>query len=131
MGEGSNRSGVWHSGAAEKHRAKRRTIKWKNYGTALKLHFLCIPKSQCLPVTGKRKICAILCAFPPSIGVIIGGVVWLWGFYGRYLTESRGFYAMIFVMIPVFLTGGIHLDACWTLQTPFIPISQENVSWKF
>lgn len=57
----------------------------------------------------KENMRYIMCFFP-LIGVIIGGVVWLWGFYGRYLTESRGFYAMIFVMIPVFLTGGIHLD---------------------
>ena len=58
---------------------------------------------------GKRKYALYYVLFP-LIGVIIGGMVWLWGFYGRYITNSEGFYAMIFVMIPVFLTGGIHLD---------------------
>ena len=57
----------------------------------------------------KENMRYIMCFFP-LIGAIIGGVVWLWGFYGRYFIESKGFYAMIFVMIPVFLTGGIHLD---------------------
>ena len=57
----------------------------------------------------KENMRYIMCFFP-LIGVIIGGMVWLWGFYGRYITNSEGFYAMIFVMIPVFLTGGIHLD---------------------
>ncbi len=57
----------------------------------------------------KENMRYIMCFFP-LIGVLIGVAIWIWGFYGRYIVESKGFYAMIFVMIPVLLTGGIHLD---------------------
>lgn len=57
----------------------------------------------------KENMRYIMCFFP-LIGGIIGAITWLWGFYGMQIVNSRTFYAMVLLMIPVFLTGGIHLD---------------------
>lgn len=51
----------------------------------------------------------IMCFFP-LIGVIIGALTWLWGNLGLSVAQSRLFYAAVLVLIPVFVTGGIHLD---------------------
>ena len=51
----------------------------------------------------------IMCFFP-LIGVIIGALTWLWGNLGPSAAQSRLFYAAVLVLIPVFVTGGIHLD---------------------
>lgn len=57
----------------------------------------------------KENMRYVMCFFP-LIGVIIGGLTWLWGCWGLQLVESRTFYAMVLLMIPVLVTGGIHLD---------------------
>lgn len=50
-----------------------------------------------------------MCFFP-LIGAIIGGISWMWGFWGMKLVNSRIFYAVALLLIPVMVTGGIHLD---------------------
>ncbi len=44
------------------------------------------------------------------IGVVIGAAVWLWYQAGRYVTMSPAFVTVIAVLIPIALTGGIHMD---------------------
>ena len=44
------------------------------------------------------------------IGAVIGGLTWLWGIWGMELVQSRLLYVILLVLIPVFVTGGIHLD---------------------
>ena len=51
----------------------------------------------------------IMC-FYPLIGMVIGGLVWLWGTYGSGLASSHLFYSVVLLLIPVAVTGGIHLD---------------------
>lgn len=51
----------------------------------------------------------IMC-FYPLIGLVIGGLVWLWGTYGSGLVSSHLFYSIVLLLIPVAVTGGIHLD---------------------
>ena len=50
-----------------------------------------------------------MCFFP-LIGAIIGGLSWMWGYWGIRLVNSRTFYAVALLLIPVMVTGGIHLD---------------------
>lgn len=50
-----------------------------------------------------------MCFFP-LIGAIIGGLSWMWGYWGIRLVNSRIFYAVALLLIPVMVTGGIHLD---------------------
>lgn len=57
----------------------------------------------------KENMRYIMCFFP-LIGVIIGLLTYLWGYWGLEIVWSRTFYAIVLVLIPVLITGGIHLD---------------------
>ncbi|MEG1362273.1 MAG: adenosylcobinamide-GDP ribazoletransferase [Lachnospiraceae bacterium] len=50
-----------------------------------------------------------LCFFP-LVGGVIGLVFFLWGKLGAGLPIGSVFYTTLFTLIPVFITGGIHLD---------------------
>lgn len=50
-----------------------------------------------------------MCFFP-LIGIVIGGVMLLWSYIGKAADFGMLFYSVILVMIPVVITGGIHLD---------------------
>ena len=57
----------------------------------------------------KENMRYIMCFFP-LIGLVIGGLTMAWGIWGSMLVKSRIFYTIILVLIPVLVTGGIHLD---------------------
>ena len=79
---------------------------WNSFKIAFSMYSkIPMPKSEWT----KENMRYIMCFFP-LIGVIIGGLTWLWGYYGLHLVKSHTFYAMVLLMIPVFVTGGIHLD---------------------
>ena len=50
-----------------------------------------------------------LCFFP-AVGAVIGALVCLWGFVSPMLPFGNLFTGAVFVLIPVLVTGGIHLD---------------------
>ena len=50
-----------------------------------------------------------LCFFP-LIGTVIGAVMLLWARFGRGITGNESLYAAVMVLIPLIITGGIHLD---------------------
>lgn len=50
-----------------------------------------------------------MCFFP-LVGVVLGGVVYLWSSFFAALAMSRIFYTVIVILIPLLLTGGIHMD---------------------
>lgn len=50
-----------------------------------------------------------MCFFP-LVGCVIGGAMLLWCYLGGLLSFGRIFNAAVMVMIPVLITGGIHLD---------------------
>lgn len=79
---------------------------WNSFKIAFSMYSkIPMPKSQWT----KENMRYIMCFFP-LIGVIIGGLTLLWGYYGPGLTQSRSFYAAVLLLIPVLVTGGIHLD---------------------
>lgn len=57
----------------------------------------------------KQNMRCSLCFFP-LIGVVIGVLNWLWSLAAQALGVGEILRAAIFVLIPILLTGGIHLD---------------------
>lgn len=51
----------------------------------------------------------IICFFP-LVGAVIGALVVLWDYIGTILDISRVFHTVILIMIPIVITGGIHMD---------------------
>lgn len=79
---------------------------WNSFKIAFSMYSkIPMPKSDWT----KDNMRYIMCFFP-LVGVIIGGLTWLWGYYGLNLVESHTFYATVLLIIPVLVTGGIHLD---------------------
>lgn len=86
------------------------------------MHFLCTARFPCHKVNGQMKICRLLCDFFPWVGAVIG--LASWGVYqaGGWLADrqetlssgipgsSNLFLTILLVLIPIFITGGIHLD---------------------
>jgi len=60
----------------------------------------------------------MLCAFP-LVGAFIGLFLWLWTLLSRTLGFSAILYAAGITLIPVLITGGIHLDASAIPRTPW------------
>lgn len=79
---------------------------WNSFKIAFSMYSkIPMPKSEWT----KENMRYIMCFFP-LIGVIIGGLTWLWGYFGKVLVSSHVFYAAVLVLIPVAVSGGIHLD---------------------
>lgn len=57
----------------------------------------------------KERMRYMLCFFP-LVGAAIGAGMLLWMRFGRMLAGDGNFFRAVLVMIPVFVTGGIHLD---------------------
>ncbi len=57
----------------------------------------------------KENMKYVLCFFP-WVGAVIGAVFTLWGNLGQLLPIGKTLYTIILLLIPVLLTGGIHLD---------------------
>ena len=79
---------------------------WNSFKIAFSMYSkVPMPKSEWT----KENMRYIMCLFP-LIGVIIGAVTWLWGYWGLQIPQSHLFYSVVLVLIPVVITGGIHLD---------------------
>lgn len=50
-----------------------------------------------------------MCFFP-LVGVVIGGLIWLWSKALEYLPLNGQLGTVIYLLIPIFITGGIHFD---------------------
>lgn len=57
----------------------------------------------------KENMRYVMCFFP-WIGAVIGGLFALWGILGRQLPIGNGLHTVVLLLIPVLVTGGIHLD---------------------
>lgn len=66
----------------------------------------------------------VMC-FLPVIGVVIGSLVYGWAVLSAVLgiTEEKIFYTAVMILIPVTVTGGIHLDG-------FLDTSDALSSWQ-
>lgn len=51
----------------------------------------------------------VICFFP-LVGVIIGGAVYFWSYVAELLQFSHVFSTVIIILIPLMITGGIHMD---------------------
>ena len=50
-----------------------------------------------------------MCFFP-AVGMVIGLLVTGWGWAGGRAAMTPAFYTAVMILIPVFVTGGLHLD---------------------
>lgn len=57
----------------------------------------------------KQNMRYALCFFP-AVGVAVGAVLWLWFQVSAFLSAGNILRTAILVLIPVLVTGGIHLD---------------------
>lgn len=57
----------------------------------------------------KERMRYMFCFFP-LIGAVIGALMLLWLKYGGYLTGEGNFRTAVLILIPVLVTGGIHVD---------------------
>lgn len=51
----------------------------------------------------------VLCWFP-VVGVLVGSAQWLWIWFAAYVQAGTLLRAVVCTAIPVFITGGIHMD---------------------
>lgn len=57
----------------------------------------------------KENMRYVMCFFP-LVGAVIGTVIYLWSLLGGSMALSTVFLTVVYVLIPLFLTGGIHMD---------------------
>lgn len=57
----------------------------------------------------KENMKYVMCFFP-WIGVVIGLCFYLWGSYADRIPAGQILYAIILTILPVWITGGIHVD---------------------
>lgn len=50
-----------------------------------------------------------MCFFP-WIGAVIGLLFYFWGIYGKNIPVGNTLYAVVLTILPILITGGIHLD---------------------
>lgn len=51
----------------------------------------------------------MLCFFP-FVGIAIGAMMLLWMKFGQYIAGNGGLFTAILILIPIIITGGIHMD---------------------
>lgn len=69
---------------------------WNSFKIAFSMYSkVPMPKSDWT----KENMRYVMCLFP-LIGVIIGAVTWLWGYWGLQITQSHTFYSIVLVLIP-------------------------------
>ncbi len=66
-----------------------------------------IPMPQC---QWTEENMAYAMCFLPLIGVVIGGLTWLFGVFGMQIGLTPALYTVVLMLIPWLITGGIHLD---------------------
>lgn len=57
----------------------------------------------------KENMRYVLCCFP-LVGALLGALVYGWGMVSVYLPVGQTLRTAVFVLLPVLVTGGIHLD---------------------
>lgn len=57
----------------------------------------------------KERMKYAMCFFP-VIGAVIGGCMLLWQKVGMSITGNETFFTAVFILIPILITGGIHMD---------------------
>lgn len=70
----------------------------------------------------KESMKYVMCFFP-WVGSVIGICFYLWGILGQWIPIGETLYTVILTVIPVFLTGGIHMDG-------FLDTTDALSSWQ-
>lgn len=79
---------------------------WNNFKVAFAMYSkIPMPRADWTKENMKYTFC-----FFPFIGTVIGALTLLAGYAGMRFSLDHSFVAVILVVIPVFITGGIHVD---------------------
>ncbi len=70
----------------------------------------------------KESMKYVMCFFP-WVGAVIGACFYLWGIVGKWIPVGESLYSVILTVIPVFLSGGIHMDG-------FLDTTDALSSWQ-
>lgn len=70
----------------------------------------------------KESMKYVMCFFP-WVGAVIGICFYFWGMIGKWIPVKEPLYAAILTALPVFLTGGIHMDG-------FLDTTDALSSWQ-
>ena len=75
--------------------------------------FMAISTYSCIPVPlvkwEEKHMRYVLCWFP-VVGVLVGFFQWLWMWFSAYVHAGTLLRAVVCTALPVFITGGIHMD---------------------
>jgi len=81
-------------------------ILWKSFLLATSMYSkLPVPKTE----WSDRAMAYVFCFFP-WLGLVIGGLQWVWIRTSAFLGLSPVLFAAVSVLLPIAITGGIHLD---------------------
>ncbi|MBP3310664.1 MAG: adenosylcobinamide-GDP ribazoletransferase, partial [Butyricicoccus sp.] len=61
-------------------------------------------------VNWEKKTMRWALSFLPLVGLVVGGVEWLWFAFCTYFGASAMLYAIFAALLPLVISGGIHLD---------------------
>ena len=97
------------------------TALWNSFKIAFSMYSkIPVPQSEWT----KENMRYVMC-FLPIIGAVIGGLVYGWALLASVLgiVGETSFYTAVMILIPVAVTGGIHLDG-------FLDTSDALSSWQ-
>ncbi|MDO5539069.1 MAG: adenosylcobinamide-GDP ribazoletransferase [Eubacteriales bacterium] len=57
----------------------------------------------------KERMRYMLCFFP-LVGTVIGAIMLFWMKFGKYIAGNGSLFTAILILIPIIITGGIHMD---------------------
>lgn len=79
---------------------------WNGLMTAFALYSkIPVPNVECSEKNMKYTLC-----FGPLVGAVIGGILYGWNVGWPYLCNYTFLPAVVFVMVPVIISGGVHID---------------------
>lgn len=82
----------------------------KNLGRSLCAAFSMYSKIPVPQVEWTKESMKYCICFFPAVGIVIGALTLLWDFFAKEALAGRPLYTAVLILIPVAVSGGIHLD---------------------
>ena len=100
---------------------------WNNFKVAFAMFSkIPMPRADWTKENMKYMFC-----FFPFIGTVIGGLTMLVAYLGLRFGYQPGFVTAVLVLVPVFVTGGIHVDGLLDTSDALVPGRREAEGWRF
>ena len=100
---------------------------WNNFKVAFAMFSkIPMPRADWTKENMKYMFC-----FFPFIGTVIGGLTMLVAYLGLRFGYQPGFVTAVLVLVPVFVTGGIHVDGLLDTSDALSSWQGEAEGWRF